>query len=229
MKKTIFFRFLLSALLLQPMLICFNQRIAKGEAPAGSIDLKLPGQFFLVDQDQDLIPDHLGFSVQVDGEITGSRLWLSGELQTLVENNWRTIAYSGCSYLWNNKPLEATLYFYGGELKRLKANGPFRLVLQARGVGLQTEVIAGFSPPYQGADFGDSDLVWCEGTLRKTSEVLQQVLDWASGQGMSLGRLEEEAFTFDRWRLDFGGSDQEPARRVWIDPRGEISWVDMKR
>lgn len=222
-------RFFLLILFIQILLVFTLHLAADAQEPPDRLKLQLPGRFYLVDQDHNLLPDHLAFSVWVDGKLTSEHFWLCGELQALIDNNWQTVAFTGRSYRWSNQPMEATIHFYGGELKRLQVNGPFRLILKLKSVGFNNEVIAGFSPSYQYQEFEASDLVWSEGELRKTSEVLKNVLNWAEKKGMILGRLEERTYTFDRWRLDFKGESPNPPRRVWVDPQGNISWVDKKR
>ncbi len=183
----------------------------------------LPGRFFLVDANDNQLPDHLGFTVLVKGNYAGEKFWLCGELQALVGDEWQTLAYTAQEFDWAGTPVEASIYFYGGEIRRLQQDGPFRLLLQLKGVDVNRQEFAGFTPSYRHDLFEKADLVLTGGGTQKTSEVLKLVEDWAKRSRLTLGALEEITFTFDRWRLDFKGTRKEPPRRVWVDPTGEIS------
>ncbi len=216
----LFFPVVLGILFLHPV---------TGSPEDGGIYMALPGRFFLVDADENRIPDHLGFSVWVNGEYAGDKFWLCGELQAMVGRKWQTVAYTAKEFSWPGEPVEAVIYFYGGEIKRLKQNGPFRLQLQLKGVNVEQQEFAGFSPSYQYRSFERSDLVLTGGKAVRTSEVVAGVEQWAKRNGMVLGDLEEITFSFDRWRLDFAGTRREPPRRVWVESGGEISWVEKIR
>src|SRR5690554_6765185 len=189
----------------------------------------LPGRFFLADANGNQVPDHLGFTVLVKGNYAEKKFWLCGELQALVGDNWQTLAYTAQEFDWAGAPVEASIYFYGGEIRRLQQDGPFRLLLQLKGVDVDRQEFAGFTPSYQHEAFEKSDLVLTGGEAKKTSEVLKMVEDWAKSSRVTLGPLEEATFTFDRWRLDFQGTRREPARRVWVEPTGEISCATRVR
>lgn len=185
----------------------------------------LPGRFFLEDANGNQVPDHLGFTVSVKGNYAGEKFWLCGELQALVGENWQTLAYTAQEFDWAGTPVEANIYFYGGEIRRLQQDGPFRLSIQLKGIGVDRQEFAGFSPSYQYDVFERSDLVLTANGVNKTSEVRKAVENWAKVNQVTLGALEEITFTFDRWRLDYKGTRREPSRRVWVEPTGEISCV----
>jgi|SRR5690554_173417 len=227
MKKKKSARYLI--LFLPVILGVFILHPVTGSPEDEEIYLALPGRFFLEDVDQNQIPDHLGFSVLVNGEYAGKTFWLCGELQALVGRKWQTVAYTTKEFPWPGGPMEAAIYFYGGEIRRLKQEGPFRLQLQLKGVNVERQEFAGFSPSYHYRSFEHSDVVLTGGKTVKTSEVVAKVGNWAERNGLVLGEMTEIAFTFDRWRLDFEGTRREPPCRVWVEPGGEISWVEKIR
>ena len=183
----------------------------------------LPGRFFLVDANDNQHPDHLGFTVLVKGNYAGRSSGFAG-VAGAGGDEWRqTLAYTAQEFDWAGTPVEASIYFYGGEIRRLQQDGPFRLLLQLKGVDVNRQEFAGFTPSYRHDLFEKADLVLTGGGTQKTSEVLKLVEDWAKRSRLTLGALEEITFTFDRWRLDFKGTRKEPPRRVWVDPTGEIS------
>ncbi len=189
----------------------------------------LPGRFFLADANENQVPDHLGFTVLVKGNYAGEKFWLCGELQALVGDDWQTLAYTAQEFDWAGAPVEASIYFYGGEIRRLQQDGPFRLLLQLKGVNVDRQEFAGFTPSYRYDAFEKADLVLTGGGVQKTSEVLQMVEDWAKVNRVTLGPLEEVTFTFDRWRLDYKGTRKESARRFWVEPTGKISCATRVR
>ncbi len=189
----------------------------------------LPGRFFLADANENQVPDHLGFTVLVKGNYAGEKFWLCGELQALVGDDWQTLAYTAQEFDWAGAPVEASIYFYGGEIRRLQQDGPFRLLLQLKGVNVDRQEFAGFTPSYRYDAFEKADLVLTGGGVQKTSEVLQMVEDWAKVNRVTLGPLEEVTYTFDRWRLDSKGTRKEPARRFWVEPTGKISCATRVR
>ena len=96
----------------------------------------LPGftrPVFLVDANDNQLPDHLGFTVLVKGNYAGEKFWLCGELQALVGDEWQTLAYTAQEFDWAGTPVEASIYFYGGEIRRLQQDGPFRLFAAVEG------------------------------------------------------------------------------------------------
>ena len=187
----------------------------------------LPGRFFLADANGNQVPDHLGFTVLVKGNYTGE-VWL-WELQALVGDDWQTLAYTAQEFDWAGAPVEASIYFYGGEIRRLQQDGPFRLLLQLKGVNVDRQEFAGFTPSYRHDVFERADLVLTGEGVQKTSEVLKLVEDWAKVNRVTLGPLEEVTFTFDRWRLDYKGTRKESARRFWVEPTGKISCATRVR
>ena len=189
----------------------------------------LPGRFFLADANENQVPDHLGFTVLVKGNYAGEKFWLCGELQALVGDDWQTLAYTAQEFDWAGAPVEASIYFYGGQIRRLQQDGPFRLLLQLKGVNVDRQEFAGFTPSYRYDAFEKADLVLTGGGVQKTSEVLQMVEDWAKVNRVTLGPLEEVTYTFDRWRLDYKGTRKEPARRFWVEPTGKISCATRVR
>ena len=189
----------------------------------------LPGRFFLADANGNQVPDHLGFTVLVKGNYTGEKFWLCGELQALVGDDWQTLAYTAQEFDWAGAPVEASIYFYGGEIRRLQQDGPFRLLLQLKGVNVDRQEFAGFTPSYRHDVFERADLVLTGEGVQKTSEVLKLVEDWAKVNRVTLGPLEEVTFTFDRWRLDYKGTRKESARRFWVEPTGKISCATRVR
>jgi|GEM_PF-1015390 len=222
-------RFFLFVLLIQVLLVfSLNVMARSEEIPEAS------GYFSLQDIDGNSIPDHLLYSVQVDPQVTKEGFWLCGELQAVIDGEWQTIAYSGRQFCGTdvfrqNSPHtvgDSSLSFYGGEIRRLKVNGPFRLLVKVKGVGFEEQRMLGFSPSYQYTDFEASDLVWTQGEIKRISEVVKFVAKWAKTQGIPLGDLEEVTYNFDRWRLDYQGLSAVHAKRVWVEPGGEIRWVN---
>lgn len=228
-------RFFLFVVLIQVFLVFSLHAIARSE----DLPYLTPetAYFSLADIDQDSIPDHLAYTIQMDHTSTNGQFWLCGELQALINGQWQTIAYTGCHFPDASRVVEnsmtrnsaaATLYFYGGEIKRLKVDGPFRLLIKMKGVGLEEKETIAFSPSYKHSEFEESNLVWVQGRKEKIATVVETVGRWALEQNLSLGSLDEVTYNFDRWRLDYHGSSTVKAKRVWVDPGGEISWVNIE-
>ena len=92
-KRTIIYLYL--GILLVTMTLLFAFTCSVGAKDSNTVHLGLPGIFRLVDQDKNLIPDHVAFSVKVSGSYKGERLWLCGELQALIKDEWQTISSDG--------------------------------------------------------------------------------------------------------------------------------------
>jgi hypothetical protein len=227
-------RFFLFVLLVQILLV-FSLNVMARSEDLSSFVQDTP-YFSLTDIDQDSIPDHLAYTIHVEPDLASRHFWLCGELQAVIDGDWQTIAYTGRHFPGDDNTsaetstvpssTEATLHFYGGEIKRLKVDGPFRLLVKIKGVDLEEEQAIAFSPSYKHTEFEESDLVWVQGRKEKTSAVVEMVQRWATEQNLSLGVLAEATYNFDRWRLDYHGSPTEKAKRVWVEPGGKISWVN---
>lgn len=142
----------------------------------------------------------------------------------MINNQWRTIDYTARSF-GTGSGTEAALYFYGGELQRLRVNGPFRILVEIRGVNLNASGVGGFSPAYRYDQFEAADAVLTNQGPFSTAQIKKVVYTWASEQGIELGSLETVTFAFDRWRFDFGGINGGLGKRVWYAPTGEINWT----
>jgi len=227
-------RFFLFIILIQVLLVFSLHAIARSaDLPCSTPET---AYFSLADIDQDSIPDHLTYTLQLARASTEGRFWLCGELQALINGGWQPIAYTGC-YFPDTSRVEkpatqnsttATLYFYGGEIKRLKVNGPFRLLVKMKGLGVEEKETIAFSPAYKHSEFEESNLVWVQGRKEKIATVVETVKSWALEQNLSLGTLAEVTYNFDRWRLDYQGTSTVKAKRIWVDPGGEISWVNIE-
>ncbi len=217
--------YLVLLIVIQILLVFSLRLLAKGESPSDSPLLNFPGCFELVDADQNFVPDHLGFSLQLTEDYLGGTIWVCGELQAMINNQWQTIDYTAKEFL-ETKGKKLTLYFYGGEFKRLQINGPFRLLIQIKGVNLDVSGLSSFSPSYRHQEFENSDLVLSNQGPRSTSQVENNIREWAAQQGLILGSSDTVTFTFDRWRFDFKGEAGVSPKRVWYSPTGEINWVD---
>ncbi|HEY8345383.1 MAG TPA: hypothetical protein VIL66_09380 [Bacillota bacterium] len=227
-------RFFLFVILIQVLLVFSLHAIARSaDLPYSTPEM---AYFALADIDQNTIPDHLTYTVQLDHASIDGQFWLCGELQALINGQWQTIAYTGCHFpdagqvekSAHQNSSTATLYFYGGEIKRLKVDGPFRLLVKMKGVGVEERETIAFSPSYKHSEFEESNLVWVQGRKEKISTVVETVKRWALEQNLSLGILTEVTYNFDRWRLDYQGTSTVKAKRVWVDPGGEISWVNIE-
>jgi len=218
-------RFFLLLILIQIGAVFSWQGQAKGEAAAPVSSPQFSGYFSLYDADQNLVPDHLAFTLDLPAEYTGEVLWVCGELQAMVNNQWQTIDYAARNYPgpYGGTP---TLTFYGGELKRLRVNGPFRIIVQIKGVNVNLSGVGGFSPSYRYEEFEASDLVMCNQGTVSTALIRNQIYQWAAQQGIRLGPLGAVTFAFDRWRFDFTGEAQDSPKRVWYAPDGRIDWVE---
>jgi hypothetical protein len=144
----------------------------------------------------------------------------------MMNNQWRTIDYTARSF-GQECGAEAALFFYGGELRRLQVSGPFRILVEIRGVNLQLAGVGGFSPAYRYDQFEAADVVLTNQGPFSTAQIKKVINTWAEGQGLFLGPLSTVTFTFDRWRLDFRGIDGGPGKRVWYAPTGEINWTEQ--
>lgn len=210
---------------IQILLVFALNLLAKGETPASGGVLSFAGRFDLVDADGNGTPDHLGYFLQLPAGARPDRLWVCGELQVMVDNQWRTIDYTARSF-GRESGAEAALYFYGGELRRLQVNGPFRVLVEIRGVDLQSAGVGGFSPAYRYEQFEAADVVLTNQGPFSTAQIKKVVHAWAGQEGIPLGPLSTVTFVFDRWRLDFRGLDGGPGKRIWYAPTGEISWTE---
>ncbi|NLW56406.1 MAG: hypothetical protein GX050_07320 [Firmicutes bacterium] len=212
-------------ILIQTVAIFSLQTQAKGEVAAAFASPEFSGYFSLIDANQNMVPDHLGFTLNLPAEYSGEVLWVCGELQAMINNQWQTIDYTARNYPGSNGG-EPTLVFYGGELKRLKVSGPFRIIVQIKGVSIDLSGLGGFSPAYRHEEFEVSDLVLSNQGAFSTAFVQNQIYQWAAQQGIRLGPLGSVTFSFDRWRFDFTGEAQVSPKRVWYAPDGRIDWVE---
>lgn len=144
----------------------------------------------------------------------------------MVDNQWRTIDYTARSF-GRESGAEAALYFYGGEFRRLRVNGPFRLLVEIRGVNSKSSVVGGISPAYRYDQFEAADVVLTNQGPFSTAQIKKVVTAWAEQEGLNLGPLSTVTFAFDRWRLDFSGVGGGPGIRVWYAPTGEINWTEQ--
>lgn len=212
-------------IIIQIVLVISLQALAKGEVPTDPSHLQFSGRFSLIDANQNMVPDHLGFSLDSPEEYSGEVLWVCGELQAMINNQWQTIDYTARNYAGPNRS-EPTLSFYGGELKRLQVNGPFRILVQVKGVNIDASGLGGFSPAYRHEEFEVSDVVLCNQGAYSTALVQNQIYQWVAQQGLRLGPLGAVTFSFDRWRFDFTEDVQVSPKRVWYAPDGRIDWVE---
>lgn len=219
--------YLVLLIVIQLLLVFSLHLMAQAEDLSNVSDSNVSGNFQLVDADGNSIPDHLSYSVRSENYSEGM-VWVCGELQAMINGQWQAIDYTARGFNGFTQGEELTLYFYGGEIKRLRINGPFRILVQIKGVDLNLFGSGDFSPAYYYGEFEASDVVLYNGQSRLTSEVLNTVQQWALQSGLEIGPLEMATFNFDRWRFDFREKFEVPARRVWVSPTGEINWAEIK-
>lgn len=214
--------YLVLLITIQILLVFSLQLLAKGETPSAE-PLAFPGHFSLVDADGNGTPDHLGYFLQLPAS-RPDVFWVCGELQVMIDGQWRTIDYTARTFD-NTSGAEAALYFYGGELRRLRVSGPFRLLIEVRGVNLYASGVGGVSSAYHYDQFETADAVLTNQGPFSTAQIEKVIYTWASENGIQLGPLQTATFTFDRWRFDFGGINGGYGKRVWYAPTGEINWT----
>lgn len=187
------------------------------------------GDFTSVDLDQDGNPDHLVLSLPVEAKIAGE-YWISAELQTEVNGEWQTLNYTATSFDWSPGRQVGEILFYGGEFVRRSVEGPCRVVINLR-TGVWESKIPHLQdvPEIHSVSWQASDIAATDGPVNTASEALRRVQRWAKSNDKDLGHLLEKSFAFDRWRMDFTGTEQQPPRRIWVDPYGDISAVDRRR
>lgn len=199
--------------------------LVKGAAPQAEL-FNFPNRFDLVDANQNGTPDHLGYFLSLPLESRPDIFWVCGELQAMVNNQWRTIDYTARSF-GPESGMEIALYFYGGELRRLQVDGPFRIMIELKGANLDWSGVGGFSPVYHHDLFEAADVVLTNQGPFSTGQIKNVIYSWAGQEGLVLGPLEMATFTFDRWRFDFRGVNGGARKRVWYAPTGEINWADQ--
>lgn len=217
--------YLLLLVAIQILLVFALNLLAKAEPPVSG-GFNFTGRFDLVDADGNGIPDHLGYFLRLPEGPSPDLFWVCGELQVLVGNQWRTIDYTARSF-GRESGGEAALYFYGGELRRLQVNGPFRLLVELRGVNFNSSGVGGYSPAYRYDQFEAADVVLTNQGPFSTAQIQKVVKAWAEQEGIALGPLATVTFAFDRWRLDFDGAGGGPGKRIWYAPTGEINWTEQ--
>lgn len=184
------------------------------------------GTFETTDLDDNGQPDHLAYTVPVEIKTAGE-YWLSAELQMLVEGEWKTVNYTATPFEWRSGLQDGRILFYGGEILRRRINGSCRVVTNLRLGGWET-----LSPQLQNTPAMDSipwqssNIAATDGPINTVSKAVKLARSWAERENKDLGPLADRSFAFDRWRMDFVGTEQQPPRRVWVDPSGDISAVD---
>ncbi|NLW59020.1 MAG: hypothetical protein GX073_01565 [Firmicutes bacterium] len=204
------------------LLVCALPLSAQGETRSDAV-LTFSGHFTLVDADGNGIPDHLGYLLQLPAS-RPDVVWVCGELQALIDQQWRTIDYTARSFA-KTGGAEAALYFYGGELRRLRVSGPFRIIVELRGVNLYAAGVGGVSTAYHYDQFEAADTVLTNQGPFSTAQIQKVIATWAQENGIQLGPLQTVTFTFDRWRFDYAGVSGGSGKRVWYAPTGEINWT----
>lgn len=217
--------YLVFVITIQILLVFSLSLMAKGAAPPVE-SLNFPSRFDLVDADFNGTPDHLGYFLTLPTESRPDVFWVCGELQAMINNQWRTIDYTARSF-GQESGAEIALYFYGGELQRLQVDGPFRIMIELKGVNLDSSGVGGFSPAYRHDLFEAADVVLTNQGPFSTGQIKNVIHSWAGQEGLVLGPLETATFTFDRWRFDFRGASGGAGKRIWYAPTGEINWADQ--
>jgi hypothetical protein len=197
--------------------------------PQNPVILENSGRFYTVDLDHNGQPDQLGYQIKATAHQPGE-VWISGELQSLVGGEWFTINYTSVPFVWEKGKYTATLQFYGGEFKRLRTDGPFRIRVGVRqGLWEKDNEIIDISPQFPWDEWQASDVAAVNGPVTRASIANGLAMEWAKKQQMDLGVLTAKTFAFDRWRMDYTGTAQEPPRRLWVDPNGEIFATDQNQ
>jgi hypothetical protein len=195
--------------------------------PQTPVVLNNSGQFISVDLDRNGQPDQLGYKIKALTNQPGE-VWVSGELQSLVDGEWFTINYTAVPFEWDKGEHTATLQFYGGELRRLRADGPFRILVGVRqGLWEKDNQVTDISTRFPWDEWQTSDIAAADGPVTRASMANGLAEAWAKKEHKELGALTDKTFTFDRWRMDYTGTAQDPPRRLWVDPSGEIFSADQ--
>lgn len=191
--------------------------------------LRPAGEFSATDRDGNGQPDHLTYRIELTVNQPGE-YWISGELQTMVAGEWQTLNFTAVSYDWPSGEHTAELNFYGGEFRRNQVAGSCRVMITVQmGSWRLPEPLIQETPVIKDDDWQESDYAVTGGPVDCGSEALSLARKWGRENQKELGALMDKSFAFDRWRLDFAGTEHEPPRRVWVDPQGEISVVDRQR
>ncbi|NLM36549.1 MAG: hypothetical protein GX202_00285 [Firmicutes bacterium] len=214
--------YLVFLILFQILLIFSLPLLAQGAVPPEDPPT-FSGRFTLVDADGNGTPDHLGYFLPLPAS-RPDVVWVCGELQAMIDQQWRTIDYTARPFT-QTSGAEAALYFYGGELRRLRVNGPYRVLIEIRGVSLHASGTGGVSAPFQYGQFEAADTVLTNQGPFSTAQIQQVIYTWANENGIQLGPIQTVTFTFDRWRFDFAGGNGGYGKRIWYAPTGEINWT----
>jgi hypothetical protein len=200
--------------------------------PDGSGDLPVvlrnSDVFNTVDLDQNGEPDHLEFQVLADVKIEGE-YWLSAELQSMVGEQWSTINFTAVPVEWKPGTNTGSVYFYGGEFYQRRLSGPYRVVTHIRkGKWEGNAPLVAISKEIPWSVWQESDLAKTGGPVDRASEAVRLAEQWAERERKELGALTQQSFVFDRWRMDFNGTQSQPPCRIWVDPLGDITSVDRR-
>lgn len=196
-----------------------------GESP---VVLRNSDVFTMVDLDQNGEPDHLEFQVLADVQVEGE-YWLSAELQSLVGEQWSTINFTAVPIEWEPGTNIGSVYFYGGEFRHRMISGPYRVVAHIRkGLWEGDDPVVALSNEIPWSSWQESDLAITGGPVERASEAVRLAKQWAERERKELGELTQKSFAFDRWRIDFNGTQSQPPCRIWVDPLGDITSVDRR-
>lgn len=198
----------------------------EADSQQAPVVLEQAGHFIQADLDRNGSPDQLAYTIKGLVNQPGE-VWLSGELQSLVDGTWFTINYTAAPFEWSKGEQTGTIYFYGGEFRRLRADGPFRILVGVRkGLWEADHQTVDLSQQYPWDSWQASDLVKADGPVTRATEAQQLAEGWAEKQHKDLGAMMDKTYVFDRWRMDFSGTALQPSRRLWVDPSGEIFSAD---
>jgi hypothetical protein len=192
------------------------------------VELIVPGEFQIVDNDQDRLGEALQFTVGVKSYRQGEYL-VTGDLEGLQNGVWRTIATTVVPFKWSSEANEVTLLFYPSAIRRDKIDGPYRVSISLKdGDWFMPSQIAGYSPVYSWRQFSE-EISQVAGEITSSTDAKQAAEIWANMNQIKLGNFIGVDYNYDRWQVDFLDQRNSQVLRFLIDTKGQIRIIDFKK
>ncbi len=190
----------------------------------GAYQFLFPGEFELVNLDQDRQAERLKFSCDLTASLA-SEVIISANLEAFKNGVWinleTTVFPLRCSQGRNQ--LEFLFNAFNIQTKRLPGPYRVRLGLIEKGSRL-LEVTTNHSPRYTWRQF-DNEVTAGKGKIVTMAAAKRAAETWASCRQIKLGKLQKFNYNYDCWQLDYLSNKQLGLTRLIVTPMGRVNML----
>ena len=191
------------------------------------IELAVPGEFQLIDHDQDQRAEELEFIIALKAYRQGNFI-VTGNLEGLKNGRWIPLQTTVIPFQWSLEQEQIRVFFPADNIIKQQISGPYRVKIGLQeGTWEMPAEVAGFSPDYTWQEFNLTSKVKT-GEISTIAKARLAAETWAGYQKLRLGKFLGINYDYDRWQLDYQEKIGNSVLRILVSPKGSITSMKIK-